>query len=225
MTPISRITSNKALYSLERIETFMYIVKTNIQKSIIEGEGTFAGEFIPNGTIVYFYSTEEIFVPKNKFSLLSEAEKDIFFRYSVQDKAGNWLYGMYKINHSCDANTLSIFVDGIYCEIAVRDIYEGEEITIDYGLLYSTFPYNQECSCSTPICRKIVTSGLPIDIQTQDIWRSRISEAISHIRDVKQNLFFMEDDKAKELTLAIKTNLNPKIFPYIKFSLISEDSP
>jgi len=45
----------------------MYIVKTNIQKSIIEGEGTFAGEFIPNGTIVYFYSTEEIFVPKNKF--------------------------------------------------------------------------------------------------------------------------------------------------------------
>jgi hypothetical protein len=201
----------------------MYIVKTRIQKSCIEGDGTFAGEFIPKGTIVYFYSTDEIFISQNEFLLLSEAKRDTILKYGVQDEAGNWVDGEDKLNHSCDANILSIFIDGIYCDIAVKDIYEGEEITIDYGLFYSSSPYNKECNCNTSICRKIVTSGLPTDIQTQERWHSRISEAISHIHEVKQNLFFLEDEKAKALTSALKTKLNPKIFPYTKFSLISEE--
>ena len=203
----------------------MYIVKIDIKKSSIEGDGTFAGEFIPKGTIVYFYSTDDIFIPKSKFSLLSEADSNIFFRYSLQNEAGNWLYGMDKVNHSCDANILSMFVDGIYCDIAVKDIHEGEEITIDYELFYSSFPYSDECNCSSPICRKMITAGMPIDVKTQELWRSRISEAISHIHDVKQNLFIVDDDIAKELTLSVKTKMNPKIFPFIKFSLISEDRP
>jgi len=47
-------------------------------------------------------------------------------------------------NHSCDANILSLFVDGIYCDIAARDIQAGEEVTIDYGLFYSSFQWNYD---------------------------------------------------------------------------------
>ncbi len=202
----------------------MYLVRTAILKSGIEGDGTFAGEFIPKGTIVYFYSSDDTFVPLDSLLFSSEAEKNRFFKYHVQDEAGNWLVKEDKINHSCDANILSIYVDGIYCDIAVRDIAEGEEITIDYGLFYSSFPQNEECNCGASICRKRITSGISMDIKTLDLWCSRISDAISHIFEVKQNLFNVDDGKARELTAAIKTKFSPRIFRHVKFSLISEDS-
>jgi len=38
----------------------MYLVRTAIHKSGIEGDGILHGEFIPKGTIVYFYSSDDI---------------------------------------------------------------------------------------------------------------------------------------------------------------------
>lgn len=199
----------------------MYIVKILKEKSEIEGYGVFAGEFIPKGTIVFFYGKEDSFVSKERFQSSSEDQKKIFYRYGVQDETGNWLVKEDNINHSCDSNILSLFVDGIYCDIAVKDINPGEEITIDYGLFYSSFPWSMECRCNSPICRKIFGSGLTVDRETQNLWHSRILEAVARIFEVKQNLFTQEDENARALTTAVKSNQNPKIFPYVKFSLIS----
>lgn len=114
----------------------MYVVKTGIHHSGIEGDGVFAGEFIPQGTIVYFYDDKNISISSAELSFLPEKEKNKIIKYGVQDEAGDWMLGegAEKLNHSCDANVLSLFVDDLYCEIAVRDILEGEEITADYGL-------------------------------------------------------------------------------------------
>ena len=205
----------------------MYVVKTGIHQSGIEGDGIFAGEFIPLGTIVYFFDDKNISVSSAELSFLPEKEKNKIIKYGVQDEAGNWMLGegAEKLNPSCDANVLSLFVDDIYCEIAIRDILEGEEITADYGLFFSSFPYRMECSCNSSICRRRVSPGEQIDIQTQRMWHQRISEASSRIFDVKQNLFSTEDETARRLTSAIKSKHSSKILPYIKFSLISQRPP
>ncbi|MGB3920686.1 SET domain-containing protein-lysine N-methyltransferase [Methanothrix sp.] len=205
----------------------MYLVKTHIHESGIEGDGVFAGEDIPLGTIIYFLRKNCAFISYDDFLSMSEEEKDKTIRYGVQDESGNWLLGdgEEKLNHSCDANTLSLFVDDAYCDIAVKDISEGEEITGDYSLFYSSFPYRIECNCNAPICRGAVTGGLQVDLQTYDRWRRRISKAVGCIFAVKQNLFSLEDEEARRLTEAIRSKCRPTVFPYVKFSLISDECP
>ncbi|OPY48415.1 MAG: SET domain protein [Methanosaeta sp. PtaU1.Bin060] len=199
----------------------MYIVNILKKESKIEGYGVFAGEFIPKGTIVYFYGENEPFISKERFLSLSDDEKNLFYQYGVEDEAGNRLMKVDNINHSCDSSILSLFVDGIYCDIAVKDINPGEEMTIDYGLFFSSFPWSKECRCNSPICRKIFGSGLAVERETQNMWHSRILEAAARILDVKQNLFSLEDANARALTAALESKQNPEIFPYVKFSLIS----
>ena len=199
----------------------MYAVKISGDASPIEGRGIFAEEFIPGGTIVFFYSCEDRFIPKDVFRSSPDDRKEIFFRYGVEDEAGNWLVKEDCINHSCDASILSMFVDGMYCDIAVRDINIGEEITIDYGLFYSSFTWSMECNCNATICRRFFGSGLPVDIAARDLWYTRISGAVGRIFDVEQHLFKIDDENARALTAALIAKKNPKVHPFIKFSLIS----
>ncbi|PWU17988.1 MAG: hypothetical protein C5B49_07935 [Bdellovibrio sp.] len=56
------------------------------------------------------------------------------------------------VNHSCDNNT----TPGHLCDIANRDIYEGEEITADYSN-FSVLNGSFECHCGSSKCRRTVT--------------------------------------------------------------------
>lgn len=199
----------------------MYLNKIYKDKSRIDGIGIFAGESIPKGTIVFYYSSYDYYIFKKDFQCLSNKEKERVIECGVEDEKGDWIVAEGDANHSCDANILSIFVDGLYCDIAVKDISAGEEITIDYGLFYSSFPWKMTCRCRSSNCRQIVGSGIAVDFQTQMLWHSRISEAAQRIQCVKQALFSTDDESAKELTIALKSRLDLNIFPYIKFSLIS----
>jgi hypothetical protein len=199
----------------------MYLVKHYRDKSPIEGRGIFAGEFIPLGTIVFYYSSFDRYLCKEEFQLLPADQRIELCKYGVEDEAGNWVVTNGDANHSCDAGILSLFADGLYCDIAVKDLQIGEEITIDYGLLYSSFPWSMECRCQSPHCRGTVGSGMPVDARTQELWQERISRAAGRIFDVEQALFSRDDKSAMELTAAIKSKGDPRVFPYIKFSLIT----
>jgi len=203
----------------------MYLVKNYKKKSRIEGNGVFAGEFIPKGTIVYYYCARDNSISKNDFHLLPKHKRDRIFKCGVEDETGSWHMaereGDGDANHSCEANILPIFIDNIYCDIAVEDINVGEEITIDYGLFFSSIQWRIECKCNSPICRKIVGSGFFVDIETQELWNLRISDAVNNIVNVNQPLYFVDDERAKKLASAMRSKRNPKIYPYIKFSLIS----
>lgn len=199
----------------------MYLVKIYKDSSKIDGMGIFAGEFVPKGTIIYYHSSEDNHLLKTEFISLSDEEKERIYKFGVEDEGGNWVVTDGDANHSCDANILSLFVDGIYCDIVAKDIHAGEEVTIDYGLFYSSFQWTIMCKCNSPHCRGVVGSGLLVEPQTQELWRSRISQAASRIFDVRQPLFSRGDECAMRLTSAIRSKRDPKIFPYIKFSLIS----
>lgn len=57
------------------------------------------------------------------------------------------------VNHSCDPNT---FVKD-FCDVALRDIVEGEEITSDYT--DSLFPNTvMLCNCGSNHCKKVITN-------------------------------------------------------------------
>ena len=198
----------------------MYLPKISKNISCIDGDGIFAGEPIPKGTIVFYYSHSDAYVSKKEFQYLSNFEKQQIYKFGVEDEYGNWIVTEGDANHSCDANILSIFVDGLYCDIAVKDIQIDEEITIDYSLFYSSFPWKMICRCHSCNCRGIVGSGIAVDSQTQELWHLRISEAAGRIHHVRQALFSREDESARALTLALRSRQSPMIFPYIKFSLI-----
>jgi len=200
----------------------VYLTKVSKNISCIDGDGIFAGEPIPKGTIVFYYSNNDVYVSKEEFQHSSNFEKQQIYKFGVEDEYGNWIVTEGDANHSCDANILSIFVDGLYCDIAVKDIQIDEEITIDYGLFYSSFPWKMTCKCHSSNCRGIVGSGIAVKSQTQELWHSRISEAAGRIHHVRQDLFSREDERARELTLALRSRNSPKIFPYVKFSLIFE---
>jgi len=117
----------------------MYLVKIYKDSSKIDGMGIFAGEFVPKGTIIYYHSSEDNHLLKTEFLSLSDEEKERIYKFGVEDEGGNWVVTDGDANHSCDANILSLFVDGIYCDIAARDIQAGEEVTIDYGLFIARF--------------------------------------------------------------------------------------
>jgi len=51
------------------------------------------------------------------------------------------------VNHSCNANTRV----GNQCDIAIRDIKKGEEITSDYGKEGSFISF--KCECGSKNCR------------------------------------------------------------------------
>ena len=200
----------------------MYLPKISKNSSCIDGDGIFAEEPIPKGTITFYYSSYDVYVSKKEYLSLSNFEKHRIFKYGVEDEYGNWITTDGDANHSCDANILSMFVDGLYCDIAVKDIQIGEEITIDYGLFYSSFPWKMTCRCHSSNCRGIVGSAISVDSQTQELWYSRISEAADRIHHVRQPLFSREDEPARALTVALRSRISPKIFPYIKFSLMIE---
>lgn len=116
----------------------MYLVKTYVDKSPIEGIGSFAGEDIKAGTVVWRWhcgrdwtftvqqmisSSEDV---SNRVTLVKHSwRKGNTYYYCIDD-------AKYQ-NHSYDPNTISQDVGHEMLQIACRDIKKGEEITCNYA--------------------------------------------------------------------------------------------
>lgn len=93
-------------------------------------------------------------------------------QYSLQMGEGLHLHDPYfygKILHSCAPNTRVNLARRQF--IAVRDIYPGDHVTMDYAstedYLFRTFP----CGCGAPKCRKFVAGRkqVPLTTEVQEI--------------------------------------------------------
>lgn len=118
-----------------------------VKESKIEGKGVFAVRDFKKGEVVIDWSTCSDVLTKEQMENMPAHKK----RYVSYLSKGKYVFfkspGKY-VNHSCDSNTKSL--NG--CDVAVKNIKKGEEITADY--VREKVPgLNMECKCGSEKCR------------------------------------------------------------------------
>nr|WP_320049392.1 SET domain-containing protein [uncultured Desulfuromonas sp.] len=111
------------------------------------GNGVFATEFIPCGTLIVVKDCCDLSLSRSDFFALPEVLRQSLETFMYHDKHGQlvlgWDHAKY-MNHSCCSNTM---MTDYGVEVVVRDIAEGEEVTSEYGLLNVQDPYDLYCNC------------------------------------------------------------------------------
>ena len=115
----------------------MLLVKTRIGPSKINGIGLFANQFIPKGILIWkFKPGFDLEITKDKLTKLSQHTRDQFLHYCYLDKKPDKYVLSFDdarfMNHSETPTIEDGDPYGYDGDIAVRDIYEGEELTYDY---------------------------------------------------------------------------------------------
>lgn len=158
------------------------------------GYGIFAKKFIPKGTITYIQDSLEIEIPPAEVKKYNKDMQDVIEKYSFIDERGyriiSWDVAKY-VNHCCQCNTIST---GYGFEIAIQDIYPGEQITDEYGI----FNIEQEMRlyCDKDGCRKYVR---PQDFDKyHQVWDKKIIPALQLLREVPQPLIHLLEGEDKE---------------------------
>lgn len=160
----------------------------NTQVRFINGAigcGVFATEFIPKGTIVYVKDALELEVSAEQYAQLTPVLQEAVEKYSYIDERGfrilSWDHAKY-VNHCCNCNTMST---GYGFEIAIRDIFPGEEVTDEYGMF--NLEEEMPLSCSQPNCRQKVGK---YDLDTYFAhWDEQVRGALEQCRIVEQPLY------------------------------------
>ena len=117
----------------------------------IHGKGLIAGENIPKGKIISRIKGPIKFkVNKTRGDALAHPDwvgvkKDIWIDPLRPHKF---------LNHSCSP---SAGMRGLTI-ISIRDIREGEEITVDYSTIEGDRRWEMKCACGAKKCRKLVRS-------------------------------------------------------------------
>lgn len=105
------------------------------------GYGVVATDFIPAGTITWVLDKLDKEFSPLEVESMDQLYKDILEVYSYRNRAGNyilcWDNGRF-VNHSFNSNCFTTAYD---FEIALRDIYPGEQLTDDYGYLNISEPF------------------------------------------------------------------------------------
>lgn len=126
------------LAELRSIIREMLYVRTMVAPSVIEGNGLYAGEFIPKGKIIskWVEGSDRTF-PYNYPDCLPEKARKEFIELASCD-GDSWFLsgdnGAY-FNHSLTPNVFVTHGEGpaaTWDRIAARDILPGEELTMNY---------------------------------------------------------------------------------------------
>ncbi len=157
------------------------------------GYGVVAREFIPAGTITWALDELDREFTPAQFEKMNPLYQNILDTYCYRNNKGNlvlcWDYGRY-VNHSFKSNCLSTAYD---FEIAIRDIYPGEELTDDYGYLNVSEPFR---GVEEGTERKTV---YPDDLLNfHEMWDKQLLKNFSAIIKVEQPLKQLISAKTRE---------------------------
>ena len=106
-----------------------------------KGYGVVATKYIPKGTITWALDKLDRIFSEAEVEKMNAIYKRIVDIYTFRDNTGNYILcwdNACFVNHSFNSNCITTAYD---FEIAVRDIYEGEELTDDYGYLNISEPF------------------------------------------------------------------------------------
>jgi len=145
------------------------------------GYGVVATKFIPKGTITWVQDELDRVFTREESNALSPYIRTYLDTYCFTNKYGEkvlcWDNGKF-VNHSFKPSCFSTSYD---FEIAIRDIYPGEELTDDYGYLNVEKPFE---AADEGTDRKIV---YPDDLVTfHKDWDELVKQHIPYIFEVPQ---------------------------------------
>ena len=148
-----------------------------------KGYGVVATKLIPKGTITWVQDDLDQIFTRDQADSLKPVIKKYLDTYSFTNKNGEivlcWDNGKF-VNHSFKP---SCFSTPYGFEIAIRDIYPGEELTDDYGYLNVEKPFD---AIDEGTIRKTV---YPDDILTfHKEWDAIIKENAPKVLEVNQSL-------------------------------------
>lgn len=162
----------------------------------IMGYGVFATKLIPKGTITWTLDKlDQIFTP-TQVQTMDRIYQDLIDKYTYRNSEGNfvlcWDIARY-VNHSFNSSCITTAYE---FEIAVRDIYPGEELTDDYGYLNVTEPF--DCLPEAGTTR---TRVMPDDLlRYHDVWDAKLLEAFKYFNRVDQPLKKLLDKETQRIT-------------------------
>ena len=151
------------------------------------GFGVFATQFIPKGTITWALDELDQILEVDYLDTVDKYKGEVIKKYAYRNQDGKfvlcWDLGKY-VNHSFHANCMGTAYE---FEIAIRDIYPGEQLTDDYGTLNIDEPF--ECISEEGTERRIV---YPDDLLTYyEEWDQQVLSALKHFFEVEQQLFHL----------------------------------
>lgn len=147
------------------------------------GHGVVATRFIPKGTITWVQDElDQIYTPQ-QVAKMQKLSQEMIDKYSFRNNKGNfvlcWDISKY-VNHSFKSNCLTTAYD---FEVAIRDIYPGEELTDDYGYLNVTEAFKPKDEGTTR------STVYPDDLlHYHKEWDAQLEETLRFFRAVKQPL-------------------------------------
>lgn len=119
-----------------------------VRKSRMHGKGVFAARDFSKGEVVLKWDTSNELTEEEVDKLPEKEREHVTYlggKYVLMKPPERY------VNHSCDANTTA----KNHCEIAIRDIRKGEEITADYSKECDE-SFRMKCSCGSRNCRKVI---------------------------------------------------------------------
>jgi len=126
----------------------MLLVKTKIGQSKVHGIGLFADQFISKGTPIWrFKPGFDLMIDKKQLDSLSEVSKEQVLNYDYLNfKTGKHVLCFDNarfFNHSENPNVVGVASsnDDEGINIAARNIYEGEELMVNYKTYDANFDY------------------------------------------------------------------------------------
>lgn len=169
------------------------------------GLGVFATRFIPKGTIVWILDDLDMILEEDFVDSLDEIRQEIIYKYSYQNNDDEyilcWDHSRY-MNHSFHPNC----VDTAYeFELAVRDIYPGEELTYDYGAMGEDEEF--ECVPEEGTVRARVTTDDYLIYHLE--WDEMAREAFANFNSVDQPLKHLISEEFVDKVNAIASGLEP----------------
>lgn len=123
-----------------------------ICSSKINGKGVCAGENIKKGDIIQYIKGEA------KFLTIRSKKDSLSYPDWIGIGKNKWIdpdYPNQYLNHSCNPNS---GIKGRLTMVAIRNIKEGEEITIDYSIIEGDDLWEMKCTCGEKNCRKVIRS-------------------------------------------------------------------
>lgn len=120
-----------------------------IKKSNINGNGVFANRNFKKGEVILKWKLDNI-ISEKEFEKLSDNEK-VYINKIYLDKYIVMQSPEKFVNYSCNPNT---YCEN-YCDIALRDIKNGEEITGSYAS-NNEIIVDFKCNCKEINCKRII---------------------------------------------------------------------